>query len=331
MKTTITLATLTTLALAACAEPIELGTGGAALAEEDVDVAPACAGIMTYVGGASVAELDSYLPSTVAHAIVARRTVTPFVDLADLSSVSGVAQARLVQIAGRARTLGFIGPSCLGVYEEHAVSTSDRDAMLTFVNGASEFTLRNAVPTNLDVVPYLLAARPYTSLTALADTPQVGIATFRALRNAAIDGPFEILAAAVNAIGGDFISRIWTDFYWYDVLFGQDQPGNLTSMTCFGIDPALIAIFGGEVRPTLADADEVVGWVTDAVEYADARGALLLDQTAGLADLAAWADGKTFFGCYLGYAPNPWSGITRAFFVDTLSKRGVMAQTQWSE
>lgn len=330
MKTTLTLA-LTTLALAACAESPDVATGASALAAEDVDVAPACAGIMTYVDGATVAELDSYLPATVANAIVARRNVTPFVDLADLSSVSGVAQARLVQIANRARTLGFIDATCEGVYEEHAVSSSDRVAMLAFVNGASESTLLNAVPTNLDVVPYLLAGRPYTTLTALADTPQVGIATFHSLRNAAIDGPFEVLAAAVNALGGDFISRIWTDFYWYDVLFGQDQPGNLTSMTCFGIDPALIGWFGGEIRPNLADADEVVAWVTDAVEYADARGALVLDQTAGLADLAAWADGKTFFGCYIGYAPNPWSGITRAFFVDTVSKRGVMAQTQWSE
>ena len=176
-------------------------------------------------------------------AIVARRTVTPFVDLADLSSVSGVAQARLVQIAGRARTLGFIGPSCLGVYEEHAVSTSDRDAMLTFVNGASEFTLRNAVPTNLDVAGAPLA-RDHGQLFASSrmhdpehfgrksrteffmqpcrigsgGRPHIGIASF-------IDQPLDVdmgdrflLQFAALGLGGEIIDQRAIDIAWVRIM-----------------------------------------------------------------------------------------------------------------
>jgi len=315
-------------ALASACTTTDTSTQAAALATENLDTAPACAGILTYVNWASYSELAYYLPNSLANAIVARRNLTPFVSMADLSSVSGVAQGRLEQIAGRARTVDFIDAECAGVFEEHAVSYDEQVAILAFVNGASASALRNATPHNLDVVPYLIATRPYASLAALAATPQVGIATFHALKVAAVDGPFEVLVAAVNAAAQDV--TISTNFDWFALLYSQDQPGWITHLECWGLDD-LVTELGGTIRNELADADEVTDDVTGAVSYADRFGGVALDPTAGLADLATWAAGRTFYGCYATYAPDPWSGVVRRFYLDQATDTGVLIETRWSE
>ena len=43
------------------------------------------------------------------------------------------------------------------------------------------------------------------------------------------------------------------------------------------------------------------------------------------------AEGKAFFGCYVSWAPDPWSGHTLSFFVDTVGGLGVLAETWWVE
>lgn len=263
-----------------------------------------------------------------ASAIVARRTLTPFVSIADLSSVSGVAQGRLEQITGRAYTLDFIDVECAGMYEEHGVSYDERVAILAFVNTASLSALRNAVPNNLDAAPAIVNARPYTTLQQLSDTPQVGIATFHALRNAAVDGPFEVLAAAVNDAEQEVV--ILTNFDWFTLLHQQDQPGYLTHLECWGLDDIVTGL-GGTIRTNLADANEVVTEVTGVVDWADRFDGVALDETAGLADLATWAAGRTFYGCYATYAPDPWSGVIRRFYVDEETNTGVWTETRWSE
>src|SRR5262245_34180460 len=91
---------LSALVLGGCmAEPTATSTLASAATIADTDLAPECAGIINYVNTASLAELDSYLPSDVANALVQRRATRAFTDVADISSVSGIAQARLAQIA----------------------------------------------------------------------------------------------------------------------------------------------------------------------------------------------------------------------------------------
>lgn len=316
--------------LAACAPSTDLSTATGSLSTEDNDTSDYCVGILEYVNSASYGALDAYLPAQVASDIVTRRGITPFVSMADISSISGVANARLVFMAQGARNDDFIDEDCLGVFEEHAVSYADGAAILAFVNGATQLELQRAMPENLDAVPYLMSTRPYTTLAALEATPQVGIATFHAIKVAAIDGPFEQLAESFNSYNLE--GSLWAtpDFNWWNSLYGGDMPGYLSSMTCFGMD-SITTEFGGTIDPTLADAAEVVGYIEDTIEYADRFNGFPGSTTAGLADLATWAAGRTFYGCYLSYTPDPWSGVNRAFFIDLETETGVMAETRWSE
>jgi hypothetical protein len=41
--------------------------------------------------------------------------------------------------------------------------------------------------------------------------------------------------------------------------------------------------------------------------------------------------GRTFFGCYMSYSNDPWSGNNLSFFVDPTSGFGVLTETRWSE
>lgn len=324
------LASLLAPALAACAaDAPELGTAaGNLLTTDDTDLAVECTGIVTYINWASYSELDYYLPSNLATAIVNRRNVTPFVDIADISSVSGIAQARLEQITGRAYTFDFIDADCAGVYEELAVSYDDRAAILAYVNTASQATLEDVVRFEKHTVaPLIVSSRPFTNLTQLADLYGIGPSTFRALRDAAIESPFDELAGRVNDAEQDVIIR--TDFDWFATLY--EQPGQPTHLTCFGLASSIVVDdLGGTLRGTLADDEEVYDHVAGTVDYAD-RYDEVGDATAGLADLAAQVDGQSFFGCYLSFAPDPWSGINRAFFVNTVTGYRVYTETRWSE
>jgi DNA uptake protein ComE-like DNA-binding protein len=316
------------LALGGCAvEPATTETAAAAITIADTDLAPECAGILGYVGGASLAELDAYLPSTVAAAIVQRRTARPFVDLEDLSSVSGIAQARLEQIAARARTLGFIGPACAGVYEELAVSADDAAAILAYANTAGEAELWDVVRFEPDTVaPLLVARRPFTSLPHLVDTYGVGPSTLRSLRDAAIEDPFDELAGRVNAVHRD--ASLKTAFNWYSVA--SEQPGQQSGMLCFGVPADLVTRYGGQLRADLATGSEVMAEVAGTVSYAD-RYHEVGSASAGLAHLSAQVSGGTFFGCYLSFQPNPWCGVSRAFFVNQDTGYRVLTETSWCE
>ena len=53
--------------------------------------------------------------------------------------------------------------------------------------------------------------------------------------------------------------------------------------------------------------------------------------TNGMANLDARIAGRTFKGCYIGYADDPWSGNNLAFFVDTVTGFSVLSETYWSE
>jgi DNA uptake protein ComE-like DNA-binding protein len=307
----------------------EPATASAAAASTiaDVDFAPECAGILTYVNGATFAELDSYLPSNVATGIVARRATAAFVDIADLSSVSGIAQARLSQIAERSRALGFIAAGCAGIYEELAVSADDRTAILAYANTASQDDLWNVARTEPDATaPALVAGRPYTTLQQLVDVVNVGPSTLRSLRDAAVIDPFDDLAGRVNGVHRE--ASISTAFNWYSVA--SDQPGRQSGMLCFGVPADLVDSFGGEMRANLADGAEVLAEVTSTVNFAD-RNHEVGSATAGLAHLQAQVTGHQFLGCYIGFQPNPWCGVSRAFFVNKDTGYRVLTETFWCE
>jgi DNA uptake protein ComE-like DNA-binding protein len=234
--------------LVACAVEPTTGTDTSALVTvDDTDLATECAGILTYVNGATATELDAYLPSNVVANLVARRAVTPFVDLADLSSVSGIAQARLWAIAERARLGSFIGASCAGVYEELAVSADDATAILAYANTASTDALLEVVRFEKHtVVPAIIAARPIASLQSLVDVYGIGTSTFRALRDAAIESPFDELVSRVNA--ADEWALMRTDFDWFATLY--DMPGQPTHLTCWGIASSIVVgPLGGTIEP----------------------------------------------------------------------------------
>jgi DNA uptake protein ComE-like DNA-binding protein len=299
----------------------------AALTTDDVDYAEECTGILTYAENASVAELHSYLPINVVNALVARRAQGPFHSIAEISAVPGIAQARLAQIGQRANQLDFTDVGCLGVFEELAVSYDDEAAIVGYVNAASAATLTSVVRFDPDqTVAQLIARRPFTTLQQVVDSYGIGPATLRSLRNAAIDGPLDQLIAQVNAAHRDV--TISLNFDWFGVLF--EEPGQPAHLECFGVDPTLVQQVFGSVRPALADGAEVAAQVASSVSYANRFGGLP-DATAGLADLGRQVAGQSFFGCYLRFHPDPWSGVDRAFFVNTVTGYRVFTEVRWSE
>jgi len=317
------------LAMAAgCAEPVATsGIASAVATTGDTDLAADCAGVLDFVNQASLATLDASLPSNVASAIVARRASAPFVSIADVSSVSGVAEARLQQIGEAARANGYIGASCAGVYEELAVSADDRAAMLSFVNTAATEAVIDALRSAEaeTIGPALVAARPFASLEQLAALSGIGPASFRGIRDAAVIGPFDQLAAAVNAT--PTVVTIRTGFEPIEALFPEAY--NLrTEPICFGMPADIVAEAGGVMRPNLATGAEVLDTVTRAVASA---GRLPISSAPGLADLQAQVAGQSFYGCQLGYAPDPWCGINRSFFVNTVTGYRVLVETGWCE
>lgn len=324
----VRLGAVSALVLGGCAaEPLEASTTTAAVTIHDTDLAPECAGILDYVNGATLQELDAYLPSDVAAAVAARAATADFVDLADLSSVTGVGQARIELMALHAHMLGFIDASCAGVYEELAVSATDRTAILAYANTATEAALWDVVRTEPDTVaPLLISRRPFTTLQHLVDTWGVGPSTFRSLRDAAVTDPFDELVGRVN--GAHEEASIKTAFNWYAVAY--EQPGQQGSMTCFGVPWELVNALGGQMRPNLATASEVMAEVTSTVSYANRRGKVG-SSTAGLAHLAAQVAGHTFLGCYISFHPNPWCGYSRAFFVNKDTGHRVFTETYWCE
>lgn len=297
------------------------------LTAQDVDVAPECQGILDYTNVATFAELDAWLPSNVANNIIAARAIAPFTTLAQISAVSGMGEVRLTELYGAARSASFIGASCVGIFDELAVSVDDQAAMVALVNSISSTELHDVLPYAWNGAVNLLAGRPYTSVQGISSTSGIGPVSLRNIRNSAtLSRPFETLAAAVNALYAD--ATLLRHFDWYTTLHTLGLYG--FSATCFGIDPEDLPQ-GVTERSNLADAAEVVANVQAAVNHANRFNRLTIDPAPGIANVQSLAAGRSFFGCYIGYSNNPWSAYTRAFFVDPTSGFGVVAETGWSE
>jgi hypothetical protein len=304
----------------------------APLTSTDVDAAPECQGIITFVNVASFATLDQYLPSDAALNLVDRRTASPFVSLADISSVRLIGPARLEQLEGGARTEGFIGASCVGILDDLALSADDAAELVPLVNTLSSTELHDILPYAWNGATNLLNLRPFTSVEAISGTSGIGSVSFRNLRNAAtLSKPLEQLIASVNALpGGNNGASMARHFDWYDILTSRGRY-QLNGLECFGIDPAILPN-GTTIRPNLANDAEVRAEVAGTVSFANRNGQIPSSVVqAGLANLDARITGRSFKGCYMSYSDDPWSGNNLAFFVDTVNGFSVLTETYWSE
>ncbi|MFP2931717.1 hypothetical protein ACLESO_42355 [Pyxidicoccus sp. 3LG] len=301
-----------------------------------MDFAPECQGIITFINTASFQTLDAYLPSDAASNLVARRATAPFVSLADVSSVHLVGPGRLQQLESGARAQGLIGPSCVGVQDELAISTDDAAAMVALVNTASSTELHAILPYAWNGATNLLNLRPFTSAQGISSTSGIGPASFRNIRNAATMGfvPFESLVEAVNDTPLEVGNRadMSVDFDWEAIVWDPYHLRYLENLECFGIDPALLPQ-EATIRPNLADAAEVYADVEDAVLYANRLGDISPNiVTGGLANLQARIAGRSFKGCYLSWSYWRYWGMNDiAFFIDTQTGFSVMTETSWSE
>jgi hypothetical protein len=304
----------------------------APLTETNVDVAPECQGIITFVNTASFATLDEYLPSDLVHNLIGQRTQAPFVTLADINSVRLVGPARLEQIEIGARNEDFIDSDCAGIMDDLAISADDASKMVALVNSLSSTELHDILPYAWNGAANLLNLRPFTSAQAIANTSGIGSVSFRNLRNAAtLSQPLEQLISAINALPQDnWGATMARHFDWWRLVTyeGRYQYGGLE---CFGIDPDSLP-YGATLRQNLATAAEVRAEVANTVSYANHRGQLSSSViAAGMANLDARIQGRSFKGCYFSYANDPWSGNNVAFFVDTVNGFSVMTKTYWVE
>jgi hypothetical protein len=311
-------------------EPLE--SLRAPLTGTDVDVAPECQGIITFLNTASLETLDEYLPSDVALNLVSQRSVSPFVSLADVNSVRLVGPARLEQIEGGARTEGLIGPSCVGIMDDLAISADDAAALVALVNSLSSTELHDILPYAWNGATNLLNLRPFTSAQGIANTSGIGSVSFRNLRNAAtLSRPLEQLIAAVNALpGGNNGANMARHFDRYEIVMNAGYY-RLNGMECFGIEPDHLPD-GTVIRQNLANAAEVRAEVAGTVSFANRYGQIPSSVVqSGLANLDARIAGRSFKGCYFSHSDDPWSGNNVAFFVDTVSGFSVLTDTYWAE
>ena len=297
------------------------------------DTAPECQGFLTYTNTATFAQLDDYLPSNVAQAIVSARASQPFSSVASVFAVNGVAEFRLQQLFTAAKNGGYVGASCSGIYDEVAVSTNEAAAIVDFVNQASREEIRGVLSflINEGVVDTLTATRPYAGVAAVSNTSGVGNAVFRQLRNAATRWrPLEQLVVAVNTVDHpDAQVRLDQHFDWRAIVAAAHNDP-VTSMECFGIAPALLPQ-GATLRPTLAYNWEVLGVVSDAVAASDVFAETGLNPAPGLADLGGRAANRSFFGCYIHYRPSPWVYDSKVFFVDTQNGASILVSQHYVE
>jgi hypothetical protein len=307
----------------------------APLTETDVDVAPECQGILGFVNTASFATLDAYLPSDVVSNLVTRRASSPFVSLADISTVRLVGPARLEQLAGGARTEGLIGPSCIGILDGLALSTEDAAAIVSLVNTLSDSELHDVLPDAWNGAVNLLTLRPFTSVQAISNVVGIGEVSLRNIRNSAtLSRPLEALIDAVNARPDDNNGASMARHFdwWQTVTGGQHNYGEW--LECFGLEPSSVP-YGATVRPYLADAAEVRAQVEYAVSTANwnSQSNPIPSNVvaAGMANLDERITGRTFKGCYFSYSDDPWSAHNIAFFVDTVNGFSILTETFWAE
>lgn len=297
------------------------------------DTAPECHGFLDYANTATYAQLDAYLPSNVALNVVSARTSQPFSSIASVVAVNGVAEARLQQMLTAARTGGFVGTSCSGIYDQVAVSTTEASAMVDLANQASSEELHGVLSflINQTVVNTLTTSRPYANVGGVSNTSGVGNAVFRALRNAATYyRPFEQMVSVVNATNHpDARVRMHQHFDWRSIV-ASAASDPVTSMVCFGINPTLLPP-GATNRALLANSNEVLENVDDAFGLANAFGEITLDPTPGFTDREARDTGHSFFGCYINYHPDPWTYDSKDFYVDQTTGASLLIDRHYAE
>ncbi|AKQ68417.1 putative lipoprotein [Myxococcus hansupus] len=308
----------------------------APLTTSDVDVAPECQGILTFLNTASAATLGSYVPNNVVNNLVAARSASAFTTMAQVASVSTVGATRLTQLEGGARAQGFITSSCLGILDEVALSVDDGAALVTLVNTVGASSLHAILPNAWTGAYNLLNTRPFTSAQAISATSGIGSASLRSLRNAANMGyALSELFAVVNAQPeSNWTSRLSQNFSAESILGGaHGSSGVLTGGTCFGIDPSLYPTTGTwTTRSHLATGAEVVNQVRSTVGYAERNGTISPNVvTAGIAELQANTANRTFKGCDVYYRKGPWAGIVINFYIDTASDYRVLSVQHWVE
>lgn len=302
------------------------------LTQTNVDVAIECSGILEFANTASYSLLDRYLPSNVVTNIVNRRATAPFTSLADLSSVPLVGPTRLKQLEGGARTMDFIDADCVGILDGIAISHDDQTAIVNLVNTIDDSELHDVLPNAWTGAVNLLNARPFTTAQQIADTAGIGDVSFRNIRNSAtLSRPLEALFAAINAVpsNGDYGATALRHFDWWNIAIQNHYYRD--SKECFGLEPTSVP-YGATIRPNLANAAEVRAAVENAYHYA--RGETNIPDAvrdAGLANLDALTQGRTFKGCVLTYENDPWSRNTVHIYVDTQNGFSVMTETWWAE
>jgi DNA uptake protein ComE-like DNA-binding protein len=305
----------------------------APLTTTDVDVSPECQGILQFANTASYAKLDAYLPSDVVTNLVARRATSPFVSLADISSVHLVGPARLEQLAGGARAEGYLPSSCIGILDGLAVSTDDASAIVSLVNTIHDSELHDVLPDAWNGAVNLLSQRPFTSVQAISNVAGIGDVSLRNIRNSAtLSRPLEALINAANAVGyhGHGGAHMARHFDWWQEVTGNGSY-NYGGLECFGLEPSSVPS-GASVRPYLADAAEVRAEFVNTLAYANQNNQISSSViSAGLANLDARITGRSFKGCYFGYANDPWSGHSVAIFVDVQNGFSLMTDTYWTE
>ncbi|MCP3104624.1 hypothetical protein LZ198_37750 [Myxococcus sp. K15C18031901] len=307
----------------------------APLTSANVDVPPECLGILDFVNGVNYATLDYYLPSNIASAIIARRATTPFVSIADISSLSGVADTRLKEIEEGARAEFYLKPNCVGIFDELAVSADDEAAIVALVNRISSTELHDTLPNAWNGAEALLNTRPFTSVAAISNTAGIGPVSLRNIRNAAtLSHPLEVLVAALEkAPKTDYTGVIARHFdWWNEMRFWIDGSSRTGGITCFGI-PASRVPYPATWRANLAAPEEVLGRYDAAMVWADYYKQVPEDiKVAGRANLASQLSGRLLSGCIYSYTTYPgWSGGTVAFFFDPADGFGVSTQTTWTE
>jgi hypothetical protein len=303
----------------------------APLTETDVDVAPECQGLITFANVASFATLDAYLPSDLVNNLISQRTQAPFMSLADVNSVYLMGPARLQQLEDGARTEGYIGSSCVGIMDDIAISTDDDAKMVALVNSVSDTELHDILPYAWNGAVNLLTLRPFTSAQAISNTSGIGPVSFRNLRNAAtLSVPLEQLIAAVNALpDGNNGASMARHFDWYELVTSHGRYG--WGLECFGFDPDSLPQ-GTTVRANLATASEVRTTVANTVSFANRYNQIPSSVVAaGMANLDARIEGRSFNGCYFSYSDDPWSAHSVAFYVDPVNGFSVLTETYWSE
>lgn len=299
------------------------------------DIADECGGLLTYINTASYAALDAYLPSNVASGIVAQR---PFTSIAGILEVNQLADTRLQQIYSAAVTAGFIGASCDGIYDQHAISVGQTAKLLEVANEASFDELHDGIFGSLinryTVVSNLIAGRTFTTAAQVAATSQVGTAGFHLLRNAAIlRNPFEQVVAEANATAAseDWYARFDLHFDWRALVADAGSSNHVVNMQCYGIPQELVPQ-GATYSALPTIGEDLLETAQQALNMPNVTGHV--DEALAAAafyDLAYRTEFESFIGCRWVVEPDPWSWDHIRLFIDDSTGASYLFEIHYEE